>query len=103
MAPLRSTSVIVMVDVIPTPGHNETEVSFNDRGTGWMLTGDFLMLDRLLIDDTRADVMSADRVAAFVSGSPDQFCSRRTYRNELLLRRYFPGNPNIIQTNTSFK
>jgi hydroxyacylglutathione hydrolase len=54
------------VDVIPTPGHNETEVSFYDRGTGLLLTGDFLMPARLLIDDTRADVASADRVAAFV-------------------------------------
>ena len=61
------------VDVIPTPGHNETEVSFYDRGTGWLLTGDFLMPARLLIDDTRADVASADRVAAFVKDHPISF------------------------------
>ena len=54
------------VDVIPTPGHNETEVSFYDRTTGLLFTGDFLMPARLLIDDTHADVASADRVSAFV-------------------------------------
>ena len=61
------------VDVIPTPGHNETEVSFYDRATGLLLTGDFLMPARLLIDDTPADVASADRVAAFVKDRPIGF------------------------------
>ena len=61
------------VDVIPTPGHNETEVSFYDRGTGLLFTGDFLMPARLLIDDTSADVASAQRVAAFVKDRPVSF------------------------------
>ncbi len=61
------------VDVIPTPGHNETEVSFYDRSTGLLFTGDFLMPARLLIDDTSADVASADRVAAFVKDRPISF------------------------------
>jgi hydroxyacylglutathione hydrolase len=61
------------VDVIPTPGHNETEVSFYDRATGLLLTGDFLMPARLLMDDTPADVASADRVAAFVKDRPIGF------------------------------
>src|SRR5579864_3837183 len=30
------------VDVIPTPGHNETEVSFYDRSTALFFSGDFL-------------------------------------------------------------
>jgi hydroxyacylglutathione hydrolase len=54
------------IDVIPTPGHNETEVSFYDRNTGLLFTDDFLMPARLFIDDASADVASADRVAAFV-------------------------------------
>jgi len=58
------------VDVIPTPGHSETEVSFYDRSTGLLFTGDFLMPARLLIDDASADVASADRVAAFVKDHP---------------------------------
>ena len=61
------------VDVMPTPGHNETEVSFYDRSTGLLFTGDFLMPARLLIDDTGADVASAERVAAFVKDRPISF------------------------------
>jgi hydroxyacylglutathione hydrolase len=58
------------IEVIPTPGHNETEVSFYDRDTGLFFSGDFLMPGRLLIDDTSADRMSAERVAAFVKERP---------------------------------
>lgn len=54
------------VDVIPTPGHNETEVSFYDRNTALFFSGDFLMPGRLLIDDKNADLASANRAAAFV-------------------------------------
>ena len=61
------------VDVIATPGHNETEVSFYDRSTGLLFTGDFLMPARLLIDDTSADIASADRIAAFVKDRPISF------------------------------
>ncbi|HKD52208.1 MAG TPA: MBL fold metallo-hydrolase [Candidatus Acidoferrum sp.] len=61
------------VDVIPTPGHNETEVSFYDRNTGLLFTGDFLMPARLLIDDTSADLASAERVAAFAKDRPISF------------------------------
>lgn len=61
------------VDVIPTPGHTETEVSFYDRSTGLFFTGDFLMPARLLIDDTSADLASAVRVAAFVKDRPISF------------------------------
>jgi glyoxylase-like metal-dependent hydrolase (beta-lactamase superfamily II) len=61
------------VDAIPTPGHNETEVTFYDRSTGLLFTGDFLMPARLLIDDTSADVASAERVAAFVKDRPITF------------------------------
>ncbi len=56
------------VDVMPTPGHNETEVSFYDEKTGLFFSGDFLMPGRLLIDDTAADLASAKRVAALVLG-----------------------------------
>ena len=58
------------VDVIPTPGHNETEVSFYDRNTGLFFSGDFLMPGRLLIDDANADLASAERVSAFVKDRP---------------------------------
>ncbi|MGC2624741.1 MAG: MBL fold metallo-hydrolase, partial [Candidatus Acidiferrales bacterium] len=58
------------IDVIPTPGHNETEVSFYDRKTGLFFSGDFLMPGRLLIDDASADLASAKRAAAFVKDRP---------------------------------
>ncbi|HKR97473.1 MAG TPA: MBL fold metallo-hydrolase [Candidatus Angelobacter sp.] len=58
------------VDVIPTPGHNETEISFYDRNTGLFFSGDFLIPGRLLVDDTSAYIASAQRVAAFVKDRP---------------------------------
>jgi hydroxyacylglutathione hydrolase len=61
------------VDVLPTPGHNETETSFYDRSTGLFFSGDFLMPGRLLIDDASADLASAKRVAAFVKDRPISF------------------------------
>lgn len=59
-----------VVDAIPTPGHNETEVSFYDRQTGLFFSGDFLIPGRLLIEDTKADLASAERVAAFAKDRP---------------------------------
>lgn len=61
------------VDVIPTPGHNETEVSFYDRSTGLFFSGDFLMPARLLVDNTTAYLASAERIAAFVKHRPISF------------------------------
>jgi hydroxyacylglutathione hydrolase len=58
------------VDALPTPGHNETEVSFYDRNTGLFFSGDFLMPGRLLIDNAAADLASAKRAAAFVKDRP---------------------------------
>ena len=62
-----------IVDVIPTPGHNETEVSFYDRETGLFFSGDFLMPARLLVDDSGAYLASAERVAAFLRDRPVSF------------------------------
>jgi hydroxyacylglutathione hydrolase len=62
-----------IIDVIPTPGHNQTEVSFYDRNTGLFFSGDFLMPGRLLIDDSAAELASAKRVAAFVTDRPVGF------------------------------
>lgn len=59
-----------VVDVLPTPGHNETHVAFYDRNTALFFTGDFLMPARLLIDDATADRASARRVAAFIAPRP---------------------------------
>jgi hydroxyacylglutathione hydrolase len=53
------------VDVLPTPGHYVSEVSYYDRGTGLFFSGDFFLPGRLLIADKSADVASALRVAEF--------------------------------------
>jgi glyoxylase-like metal-dependent hydrolase (beta-lactamase superfamily II) len=59
-----------VVEIIPTRGHNETEVSFYDRNTGLFFSGDFMMPGRLLIDDPAAEIASAKRAAAFVADRP---------------------------------
>jgi hydroxyacylglutathione hydrolase len=58
------------VDVIPTPGHNQTHVAFYDDRTGILFSGDFLMPARLLIDDAAAYHESALRVADFLKSRP---------------------------------
>jgi glyoxylase-like metal-dependent hydrolase (beta-lactamase superfamily II) len=58
------------VDVIPTPGHDETHVAFYDNRTGILFTGDFLMPARLLIEDAGAYRESALRVIDFLKTHP---------------------------------
>jgi glyoxylase-like metal-dependent hydrolase (beta-lactamase superfamily II) len=59
-----------VIDVIPTPGHYSSHVAYYDRQTGLFLSGDFLLPGRLLIEDTDADLASAQRVAEFVAQRP---------------------------------
>jgi hydroxyacylglutathione hydrolase len=58
------------VDVIPTPGHNQTHLAFYDDRTGILFTGDFLMPARLLIEDAGAYRESALRVVDFLKTRP---------------------------------
>ena len=58
------------VDVIPTPGHNQTHVAFYDSRTGVLFSGDFLMPGRLLIGDAAAYHESALRVVDFLKTRP---------------------------------
>jgi glyoxylase-like metal-dependent hydrolase (beta-lactamase superfamily II) len=48
-------------------------VSFYDRGTQLFFSGDFVLPGRLLIEDARADLASAERAAAFVRDRPVRF------------------------------
>jgi glyoxylase-like metal-dependent hydrolase (beta-lactamase superfamily II) len=59
-----------IVDVVPAPGHNETELVLYDGNTGLIFSGDFLLPGRLLIDDSTAEAASANRVADFVRNRP---------------------------------
>jgi hydroxyacylglutathione hydrolase len=58
------------IEVIPTPGHSQTEISFYDRNAALFFSGDFLLPGRLLIEDDRAELASANRVVAFVKDRP---------------------------------
>jgi hydroxyacylglutathione hydrolase len=58
------------VDVIPTPGHHPSEISYYDRVTGLFFSGDFFLPGRLLISDAAADLVSARRVAQFLADRP---------------------------------
>ena len=58
------------IDVLPTPGHYPSHVSYYDRKTGLFFSGDFLLPGRLLIADAAADLASAKRVADFAANRP---------------------------------
>ena len=59
-----------VVDVLPTPGHYPSELSYYDRQTGLFFSGDFFLPGRLLIADQSADLASARRVGQFVANRP---------------------------------
>ncbi|MGC1457124.1 MAG: MBL fold metallo-hydrolase [Steroidobacteraceae bacterium] len=58
------------VDVLPTPGHYVSELSYYDRSTGLFFSGDFFLPGRLLIVDKAADLASARRMADFARFHP---------------------------------
>lgn len=58
------------IDVIPTPGHYPSHVSYYDRQTGLFFSGDFFLPGHLIIDDASADLASAQRVADFIKDRP---------------------------------
>ena len=59
-----------IVDVLPTPGHYPSELSYYDRETGLFFSGDFFLPGRLLIADKGADLASARRVIQFLADKP---------------------------------
>lgn len=59
-----------VVDVIATPGHYPSHVSFYDGNTGLAFTGDFFLPGRLIIDNTTADRASAARINDFLRDRP---------------------------------
>jgi len=58
------------IDVIATPGHNETEVTFFDRNSGLVFSVDFLLPGRILVDDAAAYRLSAARLIQFLRNRP---------------------------------
>jgi hydroxyacylglutathione hydrolase len=59
-----------IVDLIPTPGHHQDHIVFYDRDTQLLLTGDFLLPGRLIVEDIDAYRASAQRVSDFVKTHP---------------------------------
>lgn len=59
-----------VVDVLPTPGHNDNHVVFFDKTTGLLFSGDFLLPGRITVEDAAAFEASARRIAAFVRDRP---------------------------------
>jgi len=59
-----------VIDVIPIPGHHPAHVSYYDRATGILLTGDHLYPGRLYIADFPAYLASTRRLVQFTEGKP---------------------------------
>ena len=70
------------VDVIPTPGHNQTHVAFYDDRTGILFSGDFLLPGRLLIEDAGAYRESARAGCRLSEGASAHPYPGRPYRIE---------------------
>jgi glyoxylase-like metal-dependent hydrolase (beta-lactamase superfamily II) len=58
------------VDVIAAPGHQRAHLIFYDDRTALLLTGDFLLPGRLMVDDLDAYRASAQRLVTFVGDRP---------------------------------
>ncbi|GLZ79637.1 hypothetical protein Afil01_44440 [Actinorhabdospora filicis] len=54
-----------VVDVIPSPGHHASAVTFYDRRTGALLTGDTVYPGRLYVQDWDAFAATIDRLVAW--------------------------------------
>lgn len=57
-----------ILDVIPSPGHARTAITFYDRQTGVLLTGDSLYPGRLYINDWAEFARSTKRLVDFTDG-----------------------------------
>jgi glyoxylase-like metal-dependent hydrolase (beta-lactamase superfamily II) len=58
------------VDVIAAPGHQPAHLIYYDDRTALLLTGDFLLPGRLMVDDLGAYRASAQRLVTFVGDRP---------------------------------
>jgi glyoxylase-like metal-dependent hydrolase (beta-lactamase superfamily II) len=58
------------LDVLATPGHQDSAVTFYDRMTGILFTGDTIYRGRLYIVDWQAFTLSIDRLIAFCESHP---------------------------------
>lgn len=54
-----------VVDIIPTPGHDAREITFYDKWTGFLFTGDLIYPGRLYVEDFPSYVESLHKLVAF--------------------------------------
>lgn len=54
-----------IVDILPTPGHDSREITYYDRWTGFLLTGDFIYPGRLYVEDYKSYVESLEKLREF--------------------------------------
>ena len=59
-----------VVDCLATPGHHEAAVTYYDRYTGLLFTGDTIYPGRLYVDDWAAFVRSVGRLTAWCAQRP---------------------------------
>jgi glyoxylase-like metal-dependent hydrolase (beta-lactamase superfamily II) len=59
-----------VLDAIPSPGHDDAAVTWYDRFTGLLLTGDTLYPGRLYVFDWPAYAATVDRLLAFTADHP---------------------------------
>jgi len=59
-----------VMDVIPSPGHDDPAVTWYDRSSGLLLTGDTLYPGRLYVFDWTAFTATVDRLLAFTQDHP---------------------------------
>lgn len=54
-----------VIDVIPTPGHDAREITFYDKWTGFLITGDLIYPGRLYVEDFPSYVESLHKLMDF--------------------------------------
>jgi hydroxyacylglutathione hydrolase len=93
------------LDVIPSPGHDEAAVSYFDRETGFLLTGDTVYPGRLYVRDWRAYTATIDRLVSFADANPVSYVlgchvemTRAPGRDYPIRTSYQPDEPPLEMT-----
>lgn len=82
-----------VLQVIPTPGHEEAEVSFYDPYTHLLFSGDILYPGRIYVSDWEAFVTSIERLIAFTETHPVLYILGCHVEMSI-----FPGRDYLIRT-----
>ena len=93
------------LDVFPSPGHDVAAVSYYDRDTGLLLTGDTLYPGRLYVRDWAAFTATVDRLVTFAAENPVSYVlgchvemTRRSGVDYKIRTAYQPDEPPLEMT-----